>query len=102
MLTTSSIVDSKRSCDAANNDEWIKLRITNGAIKSEKVCIDDRAYFLLAAENPKQECDDDKYGIGCSKFDGLPGTSALGPLWGGVTREDMVRGYAILLSFNCR
>ncbi|KAF5507162.1 Multidomain esterase [Colletotrichum aenigma] len=86
------IVDSKRSCDAANNDEWIKLRITNGAIKSEKVCIDDRAYFLLAAENPKQECDDDKYGIGCSKFDGLPGTSALGPLWGGVTREDMVRG----------
>ncbi|KAI8222584.1 Multidomain esterase [Colletotrichum sp. SAR 10_96] len=86
------IVDSKRSCDAADNDEWIKLRITNGAIKSEKVCIDDRAYFLLAAENPKQECDDDKYGIGCCKFDGLPGTSTLGPLWGGVTREDMVRG----------
>ncbi|KAI8261062.1 Multidomain esterase [Colletotrichum sp. SAR 10_98] len=86
------IVDSKRSCDAADNDEWIKLRITNGAIKSEKVCIDDRAYFLLAAENPKQECDDDKYDIGSSKFDGFPGTSTLGPLWGGVTREDMVRG----------
>lgn len=65
------------------------------------ICDDynDRAYFLLASEKPKENCKDFGNGINqrtvCEKFQGLPGAQLLkegGNTWGNITMKDIVLG----------
>lgn len=85
-------MDSGLSCDDADGDYDIKKRITNGAIKSEKVCWKDRAFYLVAAKDSYENCKSTTTQYYCEPFDGLPGTSKMGASYGGVTREDIVVG----------
>jgi hypothetical protein len=91
-----SILDSKKSCSDADKDEDVRIRVTSGA-RSTKVCVNNRAFYLVAARNPAQNCWDSRTkGQGCDPFDLPPGAKAMGKAWGDVTIEDIVVGYVTI------
>ena len=95
-----SIIDSELSCADAQSDEGLLEYVYSGVVKNSMVCDQDkdRAYFLVAAPNPKDWCEisypPQRPGRTCKVFGGPPGASELGSdkRWGRVSAEDIVFG----------
>jgi len=97
-----SVLDSGMSCDGAGGD-WGQNegKFLSGVKDSGMACHGGRAYYLVGAKgschggSPFEDPDTNDR----DPFSALPGVTSMdGKAWGGISREDIVFGFVLLLS----